>query len=123
LIVAIHDLHAEHGLCCAGEGGEGEEGTFLKFAIKHLLPLDMKLKSNLNSSNIEAIQHDEELYCPNKTSKVEPISNTLGVEMGAAEMDEISAPANDGFGGNFLRSYIIFCRTGERQCKCRMQKR
>jgi hypothetical protein len=34
LIVAIHDLLAEHGLCCAGEGGEGEEGTFLKFAIK-----------------------------------------------------------------------------------------
>ncbi|KAG6770578.1 hypothetical protein POTOM_026263 [Populus tomentosa] len=89
LIVAIHDLLAEHGLCRAGEGGEGEEGTFLKFAIKHPLPLDMKLKSNLNSSNIEAIQHDEELYCPNKTSKVEPISNTLGVEMGAAEMDEI----------------------------------
>ncbi|XP_030530545.2 calcineurin-binding protein 1 isoform X2 [Rhodamnia argentea] len=45
LIVAIHDLLAEYGICCAGEGGAGEEGTFLKFAIKHLLALDMKLKS------------------------------------------------------------------------------
>ncbi|KAF9681068.1 hypothetical protein SADUNF_Sadunf06G0187100 [Salix dunnii] len=60
----------------------------------------MKLKSNLNSSSIEAIQHDEELYSPNRTSKVEPITNKLGVEMVAAEMDEISAFVNDGFGGN-----------------------
>ncbi|KAI6682262.1 hypothetical protein NL676_036143 [Syzygium grande] len=51
LIVAIHDLLAEYGICCAGEGGEGEEGTFLKFAIKHLLALDMKLKSCFHSSN------------------------------------------------------------------------
>nr|CAD1841790.1 unnamed protein product [Ananas comosus var. bracteatus] len=45
LIAAVHDLLAEYGLCCAGRDGEGEEGTFLKFAIKHLLALDVKLKS------------------------------------------------------------------------------
>ncbi|XP_008796639.2 calcineurin-binding protein 1 [Phoenix dactylifera] len=50
LIVAVHDLLAEYGLCCAGKDGEGEEGTFLKFAIKHLLSLDVKLKS-LNGTN------------------------------------------------------------------------
>ncbi|KAI3756000.1 hypothetical protein L1987_55812 [Smallanthus sonchifolius] len=44
LIVAIHDMLAEYGICCASGDGE-EEGTFLKLAIKHLLYLDMKLKS------------------------------------------------------------------------------
>lgn len=48
LIVAVHDLLAEYGLCCAGRDGEGEEGTFLKFAIKHLMALDVKLKSQLS---------------------------------------------------------------------------
>ncbi|PKA54347.1 hypothetical protein AXF42_Ash000180 [Apostasia shenzhenica] len=45
LIVAVHDLLAEYGLCCAGRDSDGKEGTFLKFAIKHLLALDMKLRS------------------------------------------------------------------------------
>lgn len=48
LIVAVHDLLAEYGLCCAGRDGEGEEGTFLKFTIKHLMALDVKLKSQLS---------------------------------------------------------------------------
>ena len=48
LIVAVHDLVAEYGLCCSGKVGEGEEGTFLKFAIKHLMALDVKLKSQLS---------------------------------------------------------------------------
>ncbi|CAA7407719.1 unnamed protein product [Spirodela intermedia] len=50
LIVSVHDLLAEYGLCCAGKDIEGEEGTFLKLAIKHLLALDVKLKSNYHSS-------------------------------------------------------------------------
>lgn len=63
LIVAIHEMLAEYGLCCAGGDGEEDEGTFLKLAIKHLLGLDMKLKSNLNSSNkgMEVTQADEQL--------------------------------------------------------------
>jgi calcineurin-binding protein cabin-1 len=48
LLVALHDLLAEYGLCCAGGDGEGEEGTCLKFAIKHLMALDVKLKSQLS---------------------------------------------------------------------------
>lgn len=49
LIVAIHDLLAEYGLCCVGEDGEGVDRTFLKLAIKHLLALDMELKSSNHS--------------------------------------------------------------------------
>ncbi|CAM8898783.1 unnamed protein product [Rhodiola kirilowii] len=50
LIVAVHDLLAEYGVCCAS-GYKGEEGLFLKLAIKHLLVLDMKLKSSSVTSN------------------------------------------------------------------------
>ncbi|KAK8963966.1 hypothetical protein KSP40_PGU011594 [Platanthera guangdongensis] len=50
LIVAVHDFLAEYGLCCAGRDINGKEGAFLKFAIKHLLALDMKLRL-LNGSN------------------------------------------------------------------------
>ncbi|KAL6893667.1 hypothetical protein ACP4OV_007765 [Aristida adscensionis] len=53
LIVSVHDLLAEYGLCCAGRDGEGEEGTFLKFAIKHLMALDVKLKSQINPNGME----------------------------------------------------------------------
>ncbi|OMO66888.1 Tetratricopeptide-like helical [Corchorus capsularis] len=73
LIVAIHDLLAEYGLCCAGSGGEGEEGTFLRFAIKHLLALDMKLKSSFNSSKRETSPFDIQPTCDSdvKTSQNE----------------------------------------------------
>jgi calcineurin-binding protein cabin-1 len=37
--VTVHELLAEYGLCCAGKDSKGEEGTFLKFAINHLLAL------------------------------------------------------------------------------------
>ncbi|PNT74299.1 uncharacterized protein LOC100823822 isoform X2 [Brachypodium distachyon] len=53
LLVAVHDLLAEYGLCCAGMDGEGEEGTFLKFAVRHLMALDVKLKSQLNPNGLE----------------------------------------------------------------------
>lgn len=53
LIVAVHDLLAEYGLCCAGRDSKGEEGAFLKLAIKHLLALDAKLKSLTGDGNEE----------------------------------------------------------------------
>lgn len=49
--MAIHDMLAEFGICCSQGNGEEQEGTFLKLAIKHLLALDMKLKSNILSLN------------------------------------------------------------------------
>ncbi|XP_020576011.1 uncharacterized protein LOC110021739 isoform X2 [Phalaenopsis equestris] len=55
LIVAVHDLLAEYGLCCAGRDINGKEGAFLKFAIKHLLALDMKLRSLHGSNGKEEI--------------------------------------------------------------------
>lgn len=51
LVVAIHDMLAEFGICCSQGNGEEQEGTFLKLAIKHLLVLDMKLKSSIHSLN------------------------------------------------------------------------
>ncbi|ESQ53881.1 hypothetical protein EUTSA_v10026823mg, partial [Eutrema salsugineum] len=48
LIIGLHDLLAEYGLCCAGKNCAGEEGAFLRFAIKHLLAVDMIIKSSIN---------------------------------------------------------------------------
>ncbi|XP_023642017.1 uncharacterized protein LOC111831572 [Capsella rubella] len=48
LIIGLHDLLAEYGLCCAGKNCAGEEGAFLRFVIKHLLAVDMKVKSSIN---------------------------------------------------------------------------
>lgn len=87
LIVTMHDLLAEYGLCCAGLGGEGEEGTFLKFAIKHLLALDMKFKSN--SLNKETAQYKEQL-CLNSHAK-----SDTDLEMVHAGIDETSAAGKD----------------------------
>ncbi|XP_057818754.2 calcineurin-binding protein 1 isoform X2 [Cryptomeria japonica] len=53
LLATVHELLAEHGLCCAGKDCEGGEGTFLKLAIKHLLAVEIKLKMNLNSANCQ----------------------------------------------------------------------
>ncbi|KAL7189306.1 hypothetical protein ACSBR1_039032 [Camellia fascicularis] len=90
LIVAMHYLLAEYGLCCAGGDGEIEGGTFLKLAIKHLLSLDMKLKSNFHSLNkgLETMQCDEQLSHNNhvetsldklKSDRVNVASDTVNV--------------------------------------------
>ncbi|XP_054788737.1 calcineurin-binding protein 1 isoform X2 [Prosopis cineraria] len=98
LIVAIHDLLAEYGLCCAGEGGKGEEGTFLRFAIKHLLILDMRLKSSFNPKKKELMQRDEKASQNNvvnvsaeelKTYKLDLQKDWAKIgEMGSEEKDD-----------------------------------
>lgn len=91
LIVATHDLLAEYGLCCAGERIDGEEGAFLKFAIKHLLALDMKLKSNFNTLNRSATQCHELVSHDSshaKTSMRESRSDTLDVGRYQTRSDE-----------------------------------
>ena len=95
--MAIHDLLAEYGLCCAADGGDGEEGTFLKLAIKHLLALDMKLKSNCLSSNKETTQCDEQLSQNNnvKTSQNESKSDTLNMESGQIDLAKNHAVEKD----------------------------
>lgn len=84
LIVGLHDLLAEYGLCCVGEDGEGEEGMFLKFAIKHLLALDMRLKSNINPLNRGRIPCD-------KTSQ----NRTDMLDAGVGEAETISVKKDD----------------------------
>ncbi|KAM6562519.1 hypothetical protein CsatB_022517 [Cannabis sativa] len=100
LIVAMHDLLAEYGLCCAGEDGSGEEGIFLKFSIKHLLALDMKLKSNnfLNKEKTECLD-----TCL-KISLNEAKSETLDVEMGQSSKNETSVLEKDTNEGVFSQS-------------------
>ncbi|KAE8687620.1 hypothetical protein F3Y22_tig00111013pilonHSYRG00255 [Hibiscus syriacus] len=101
LIVAIHDLLAEYGLCCAGEGSEGEEATFLKFAIKHLLALDMKLKSSFNSSNREMSPDERLPTCDNdpKSSENEISSDKQGAKMCGTQNFESITPMKDDIEG------------------------
>ncbi|XP_024034342.1 uncharacterized protein LOC18055037 isoform X1 [Citrus clementina] len=97
LIAAIHDLLSEYGLCCAGEGDGGEEGTFLKFAIKHLLALNTKLKSNFSSSNKENAEYDKQLSHDDhvKISEDEIRSDAMDLEMVGAETRETVAGKKD----------------------------
>jgi calcineurin-binding protein cabin-1 len=90
LIVRTHDLLAEYGLCCASEGSDGEEGTFLKFAIKHLLALDVKLKSSFNALNREATQCHEQVSHNShaKTCLNESRSAALDAGMGQTRSGE-----------------------------------
>ncbi|KAI5079572.1 hypothetical protein GOP47_0005051 [Adiantum capillus-veneris] len=70
LLVKIHDLLADRGLCCAGKACEGGEGVFLKMAIRYFLLLEMKLKSTKpdeNASIVEETQHN--LKDANKNEK------------------------------------------------------
>lgn len=79
LIVSMHDMLAEFGLCCAHGSDDKEEGTFLKLAIKHLLALHMKLKSNFQSRNKvpEKAQHDQQSLHENNVQSSEQISNAM----------------------------------------------
>ncbi|XP_038900247.1 calcineurin-binding protein 1-like [Benincasa hispida] len=93
LIVATHDLLAEYGLCCWGEG-EGEEGKFLKFSIKHLLALDMKLKLN-SSVNEKKIECDD-MEWDNCQAKASPDRSKLNAQdLGLSQNDETGSMVKD----------------------------
>lgn len=106
---------AEYGLCCLGEGGKGEEGTFLRFAIKHLLALDTKLKSSFN--------HKESMQCEevSKNSLVnvsveESKSDTLDIQMDCTKIDEINSEKKDVSEG-IISKGISSCRVHDKDCK------
>ncbi|XP_024519713.1 uncharacterized protein LOC9647662 [Selaginella moellendorffii] len=44
LLVTVHDILADRGVCAAGASCDEGEGSFLKMAIKHLLSLEVMLK-------------------------------------------------------------------------------
>ncbi|TKY74519.1 Calcineurin-binding protein cabin-1 [Spatholobus suberectus] len=115
LIVATHDLLAEYGLCCVGEGGKGEEGTFLRFAIKHLLALDMKVKSSFNHK--ESMRSDE----VSKNSLInmsveESKSDTLDIQMDWTKIDEINSVKKDVSEG-IVSKGISSCRVHDKDSK------
>ncbi|KAK4412567.1 Calcineurin-binding protein 1 [Sesamum alatum] len=110
LIVAIHDMLAEFGICCARGNEEEQEGTFLKLAIKHLLALDMKLKSNIHSPNKgketkfdQQTSKDDQLKMSEQhslsthpgVSPNEPHSNVLDVEVSKTDKDEAHSLGKD----------------------------
>ncbi|CAM8919693.1 unnamed protein product [Rhodiola kirilowii] len=96
LIVAVHDLLAEYGVCCAS-GYKGEEGLFLKLAIKHLLVLDMKLKSSSVTSNTDTSRCDIKLSPRNLNGYhneanmeiMKMMDNCGGDETNTMEVDEL----------------------------------
>ncbi|GBG76720.1 hypothetical protein CBR_g22939 [Chara braunii] len=49
LLMKMHELLADRGLCCSGKGSDGGEGAFLRMAIHQLTALEMKLKSQNGS--------------------------------------------------------------------------
>lgn len=71
---------AEHGICCASGDGE-EDGAFLKLAIKHLLHLDMKLKS-INKGP-ESTQCGDEQVLQEGYAKIS--GNDSNVEMASSD--------------------------------------
>jgi calcineurin-binding protein cabin-1 len=74
LLVTLHDVLAEYGLCCAGKECEGGEGAFLKMAIKHLgslellvkptIPHKLPSKSSRTETNETVIKGDDDTILP-----------------------------------------------------------
>ncbi|KAM7276892.1 hypothetical protein ACFE04_018758 [Oxalis oulophora] len=124
LIITLHGLLAEYGLCCAGEGGEGEEGTFLKFAIKHLLALDMKLKSNSSCSKGETFQCNDQHHETVSAERSPQKSNAdiLETEMVEAHTDRASVFEKEFFEPKFASSHLGIEKNNllenEMQCDC-----
>lgn len=108
---------AEYGLCCVGEGGKGEEGTFLRFAIKHLLALDMKLKSSLNSK--ESMRYEE----VSKNSLVnvsveESKSDTVDIQMDWTKIEEINSVKKDVSEGIISKSISSYRVQDSKEVEC-----
>ncbi|XP_071917630.1 calcineurin-binding protein 1 isoform X2 [Coffea arabica] len=107
LIVAVHDMLAEFGLCCAHGNDDEEGGTFLKFAIKHLLALDMKLKSNCQNQS----KAENQVQSSGQISPVFQIDGSVNeakiIEQATDvdHTDEISTPEKDATERNYSESF------------------
>lgn len=116
-IVATHDMLAEFGLCCAGEDGSGEEGLFLKFSIKHLLALSMKLKSNSSSLNEETTESSDEPLSskmPLDDAKSETRVETSAAEEASKTLDKDSVKGSEAENSNTSGEKL---KTGGKECE------
>lgn len=99
--MAVHDMLAEFGICCSQGNGEEQDGTFLKLAIKHLLALDMKLKSNSNSlnkgqeTNLDQTLKDDHLNISDPVSPNESHVNMLNMAANKTDEDEPNSLGKD----------------------------
>ncbi|XP_010546513.1 PREDICTED: uncharacterized protein LOC104818581 [Tarenaya hassleriana] len=100
LIIGFHDLLAEYGLCCAGENGEGEQGAFLRFAIKDLFAMDVKVKPNISSS--DGLGNDSALH--DKLSETESKSLVMEIDSEKNEEDEAASIREDDSEGKIDRN-------------------
>ena len=113
----MHDLLAEYGLCCVGEGGKGEEGTFLRFAIKHLLALDMKLKSSFNVVNKESMRCEEVSRNSHVNVSVEDSKScVLDIRMDWTKIGEINSVKKEVSEG-IISEGILSCKVQDKESK------
>ncbi|KAF3781600.1 hypothetical protein EJ110_NYTH36544, partial [Nymphaea thermarum] len=115
LIVTMHDLLAEYGLCCAGKDSEGEEGMFLKLAIRHLLALDVKLKSaqNLPNNALETKENVESLSNISVCEAGLEANTCVETELTVLEKDESSSLDKDSF-DEVIPGRTLFHETAEK---------
>lgn len=87
LLVTLHDVLAEYGLCCAGKDSEGGEGAFLKMSIKHLGALEVRLKPQItNKSPVKACKDEKEILIDDDVMIIEkPSPRPIELNDGAAE--------------------------------------
>ncbi|KAJ0982834.1 hypothetical protein J5N97_011089 [Dioscorea zingiberensis] len=119
LIVAAHDLLAEYGLCCAGRDSAGKEGSFLKFAMKHLLALGMKLKSLNGRLESEANQRDGSASQPDHEKTVVSESSLSPVLEIPTNRNEEIAPLTRDASKDMTEEHIS---TSEEQIKVNLDR-
>ncbi|KAL7159263.1 hypothetical protein ABFS83_01G016200 [Erythranthe nasuta] len=102
LVVAIHDMLAEFGICCLQGCDEEQEETFLQLAIKHLLGLAMKVKSSINSLNKEQETRSDQQTLKDDPagSPSEPLSTILDIEVRKTAKDEANSLEKDSIGSS-----------------------
>ncbi|GAB2250906.1 hypothetical protein Droror1_Dr00017156 [Drosera rotundifolia] len=97
LIGVIHDLLAEYEICCVGDNRDGIDGTFLKLAIKHLLALDMELKSYSQSldKGLEATISNPHVSDVNVRKESSEVHITETYKTSIPSSDSIQNPGRD----------------------------
>jgi calcineurin-binding protein cabin-1 len=68
LLVTLHDILAEYGLCCAGKDSEGGEGAFLKMNIKPQTTNKSSIKTCIDEPLEKEIVIDDDVMIIEKPS-------------------------------------------------------